>query len=211
MRLLNNFIDKIPENSLKEYREFLRLYHYQQTIDIDRKLSVLASHNQELLITSYLKDKVTSYVRSGTTTSVFRVGDEVLKLSLKKHEPDTERELFLIAPTNLQVIYDQEEKPILYIEKQPYLSRQYHGQEMTSRDVINFMEELDRQGFEVTDPHCISGSFDNFGFLNDYHEANITGFQSVEDLPNWFKERPIVLYDVDLIYRKGVEKKKTFS
>lgn len=53
--------------------------------------------------------------------------------------------------------------------------------------------------------HCLEKNFNNFGFLKDYHDANTTGFKSAEDLPEWFKERPIVLYDVDLVYRKNAE------
>lgn len=209
MRFFDHFVDRISEDSLSEYRDFLKLYQYQKNRDIDRKLTILVNHNKELLITDFIKGRETSYISSGTTTSVFRVGDQVLKLSLQKHEPNTERDTFLIAPTELQIVYN-DDNPILYIEKQPYLSKTHNGKRMTDADIGYFLEELDRQGFEVTDPHCINGHFDNFGFLEDYHDANITGFASADDLPDWFKERPIVLYDVDLVYCKECKKKKTF-
>ena len=210
MRLLEYFIDKIPINSLEDDRILLNLYQSQSTLDIDRKLTALSKYNGQLAITDYLKNKIISYITSGSTTSVFKVNDEVLKLSLQKHELTTEKDLFLIAPTRLQVIYDTENNPILYVERQSHLSKSYHGKGMTKVDVENFFEELDRQGFQITDPLCLNGNFDNFGFLSDYHDANITGFTSHEELPDWFKERPIVLYDIDLVYRKNVQKKKIF-
>lgn len=211
MRFFDYFVDRVPEDFLDKYRDFLKLYQHQKTRDIDRKLTILVNHDHELLISDFLKEKKTAYIGSGSTTSVFRVGKQILKLSLRKHEPNTERDLFLIAPTELQMVYGNNFSPILYVEKQPYLSKTHNGQEMTKMDIQCFFEELDRQGFELTDPYCINFSFDNFGFLDDYHDANITGFASADDLPEWFKKRPIVLYDVDLVYRKECVKKKTFK
>lgn len=211
MRLFDYFADKIPDYFLSKYGDFLKLYQYQKNRDIDRKLTILVNYDKDLLISDFLRGRETFYMNSGTTTSVFMVDKQVLKLSLRKHEPNTERNLFLIAPTDLQIVCDDSANPILYVEKQSYLSKIHNGQRMTNEDVKCFFEELDRQGFEITDPHCINGNFDNFGFLEDYHEANIAGFASAEDLPEWFKKRPIVLYDVDLVYRKECEKKKTFK
>lgn len=40
---------------------------------------------------------------------------------------------------------------------------------------------------------------DNFGFLKDYKDATLVGVDSYEELPDWFKKRPIVLYDIDMV------------
>jgi len=66
-------------------------------------------------------------------------------------------------------------------------------------DLDNFFEELDKCGLEINDPHCIAREFDNFGFLDDYHEATLVGVNSHEELPEWFKKDPIVLVDRDLV------------
>lgn len=73
---------------------------------------------------------------------------------------------------------------------------------MTEEDISNFMKEIDRQGLVLGDPHCLQHDFVNFCFLEDYHDANLCGASSYEDLPEWFKKRPLVLYDIDMVTRK---------
>ncbi len=38
----------------------------------------------------------------------------------------------------------------------------------------------------------------NLYYLNDYHDADI---DALEELPDWFKENPVVLVDLDLMYK----------
>lgn len=81
---------------------------------------------------------------------------------------------------------------------------------MTDEDIKCFFMELEKQEYVVTNPNCLEKEFSNFCFLKDYHDANTTGFKSAEDLLEWFKERPIVLYDIDLVYKKNAEYVKRF-
>lgn len=70
---------------------------------------------------------------------------------------------------------------------------------MTRKDIKNFLKEAARQGLKINDPLCRDKKNDNFGFLNSYKDASLVGVESHEDLPEWFKKRPIVLYDIDMV------------
>ena len=196
---------------LYQYKELLYLYQKQKALDMDRILTTLINYHQEKGVIDILKNQEIKYLSSGTTTRVFQVGNKVLKFSLKKYEMATEKDLFLIAPTETEIIYDENNAPILIVEIQDYLKKEYNGLSMTDKDIEHFFQELSHQGYILTDPNCLEKNNKNFGFLNDYHDANITGFQSAEDLPERFKKRPIVLYDVDLVYKKDAKKVKRFG
>lgn len=137
----------------------------------------------------------------------FRIGDDkVLKLTSRKHMKDTLTEHFLLAPTKTKIIYNENNEPILYIEKQDYLEKVYNGVAMNDEDLENYFEELRRLNIILHDPHCVKRLYDNFGFLKDYHDATLIGVNSYEELPDWFKRRPLVLYDIDMIRMKEIKK-----
>lgn len=209
MRLFDFFINELDENIKNKYHDIYELYCEQPTLLIDKFISIMLNNNLSDWLNSFIKDKNFSYLTSGSTTSVFKVDNSVLKLSLEKYELDINKNLFLIAPTETKIIY-KSERPILIIEVQKHLERTHNNQEMKKEDIDNFLKGLDELGYEVRDPRCLNKSFCNFGFLEDYHDANLGEFSSHDDLPDWFKERPIVLYDVDLVYRKDDPHKKTF-
>jgi len=211
MSIINYFYDDLPEDITEKYNQFYELYKKMPNNYTNRNLSILINNILGDFLLNLLNDKEISYLSSGSTTQVFRIGDLVLKLSSEKHEINTVRDLFLIAPTTTKIIYDKDNKPILVIEVQKYLEKSYDGKSISTDDVEKFLIELDNLGYVVTDPNCLRKGFDNFGFLDDYHDANLQGFSSYEELPEWFKKRPIVLYDVDLVYKKEYEKKKYFK
>lgn len=211
MEFIEYFYDYLSKETLEKYINIYKLYKTQPTNQTDENLTILLNNNMYELLNDLLKDKEISYLSSGTTTQAFKVGNLVLKLSREKHEINTEKDLFLIVKTATKYIYDTNNNPLLILEIQKYLEKSYNNQKMTLEDINNFFRELDNLGYTLTDPLCCQKSFDNFGFLEDYHDANLVGFNSYEELPEWFKLRPIVLYDVDLVYKKDVEKKKTFN
>lgn len=211
MKIIDCLYNFLSKEILEKYNQIYSFYKLKPGLQIDRILTVILNNNMDDFLLEILKDHVVSYIGSGTTAMVFKVDDLVLKLSLTKHDFNTERDLFLIAPTNTKIIYDKDNNPVLILEIQKYLERSYNDQKMTLLDIEKFLNELDKLGYAVTDPNCLNKKFDNFGFLEDYHDANLGKFNSHEELPDWFKERPIVLYDVDLVYKKGYEKKKTFT
>jgi len=210
MAVLGEFYDRLSEETRKKYSSFYTLYKKQPTAVIDKYITIMINDDNEFL-NSLLKNQEISYITSGSTTHVFRIGDTVLKLTREKHEKNTIKNLFLIAPTDTKIICDERNYPILIVEIQKYLDKTIDGKKMTEEDINKFFDELYKQGYVLTDPHCIDRRFDNFGFLEDYHDANLGKLSSYEEFPDWFKERPIVLYDVDLVYKKDDIKKKTFA
>ena len=94
----------------------------------------------------------------------------------------------------------------MVLEIQDYLSNTCDGIGITNEDIANWNLEMEKLGYVVTDPLCRHFRTDNFGFLKSYKDANIE--EKIIDIPEWFKRRPLVLYDIDLIYRKDDEHKK---
>lgn len=167
--IYSKFLDKILSISNQKVRDSF----------IESSIAKRVSFDMKNIVRSFYRNTTDFDSLSGYSEKSLLNSSTLPKFLLfyaRKHDPDTEKNLFLIAPTDLQIIYDVAVNPILYVEKQSYLSKSHNGKPMTQKDIAWFLEELDRQGFEVTDPHCITGKFDNFGFLNDYHDANITVF-----------------------------------
>lgn len=210
MRMLDFFIESLDKETKDKYKDIYEMYKKQPTMLIDKFISIMLNNNLLDWLTSFIKDKKVLYLTSGSTTSVFKVDNLVLKLSLEKHQININKDLFLIAPTQTKIIYKNNE-PILIIEVQKYLNKVYKNHEMTEEDIEVFFKQLDELGYEARDPRCLNKSFCNFGFLEDYHDANLGKFSSHEELPDTFKKRPMVLYDVDLVYEKDDPSKKTFT
>ena len=62
-------------------------------------------------------------------------------------------------------------------------------------------EDFKKHGYYISDPRCLRFCQDNFVFLDSYKDASKGSYDSVEDFPESFKNCPLVLLDVDLIYR----------
>ncbi len=211
IRFLEALIPYLPKEIAEKYDYLLKII----------KASILPKHCEECLnillanhkgnwIKDYIGDKsvVSFNERMGTTAEVFRVGEkQILKIAQAKHDEESEREHFLLGPTEQLIIKDSLEKPILYVEKQKLFLQTHKGRALNQEDLDHYFEELERCDMEINDPHCHARDFDNFGFLDDYHEATLVGVNSYEELPDWFKERPVVLLDIDLVRKKS--KKET--
>lgn len=200
----------IPKDVLDKYRYLLKLSNASLYREDSEALNILLDHSEEEFIKGYIgNDDVSIFnERMGTTSEVFRIGDKkILKLIYKKYDKDSEREHFLLAPTSLLVI-KEEDKDVLYVEKQKLHSQVYDGVPLNDEDLDNFFEELEKCDLEISDPHCQARDFDNFGFLDDYHEATLVGVNSHEELPEWFKRRPVVLFDIDMVRKKKKEEKR---
>lgn len=231
--LIDNFEELLTYEKDKKYDFLWALYRYLPK-EIKEKYeylirlnnaSILRKHNEECIniLLTYQKEEwiryfignksITSFnERMGTTAEVFKVGDDnILKLALTKHDEDSETEHFLLGPTKQDIIKDENGKPILYVEKQKLHLQEYDGIPLNDEDLDNFFNELDKCDLEINDPHCMARDFHNFGFLNDYHEATLVGVSSHEELPDWFKKRPVVMFDIDMVRKKTVEEKRRFS
>lgn len=209
-----NYIDYISDDIKTKFSKFLEFYKklpYQfGKTKIGEIVTKLYNYDDQINLAKIVGNSDISYLNSGTLSTVYRIDDKVLKLSTEKYSKTTEGNFFMIAPTKINKIIDEDDNTILIVEEQPFLSDTYNGKRIERDDVVLYMQKIEELGYEVTDPHCKNYETDNFGFLKDYHEATLGEYKSLEDLPDWFKEKPIVLLDVDLIYKKENVKKRRF-
>lgn len=203
MNLLDMFKDDIEEGIFLKYKSFLDFYNLHKDKKIDIFITNLINLNEEDKLLPYINDNL-SYLDSGTTTSAYINDNQVLKLTLQKYEPETVRDLFLLAPTEIIKIDNNKNNIHQVIEIQSYLPKKKNGIRVRKREIARFLAELEKLGYYTEDPNNLNLHDDNFGYLSNYHDANITGIESYEDLPKWFKKRPLVLYDIDVIYKKKI-------
>lgn len=201
MNLIDKFYDDIDEDILAKYKPFIDLYNLHKDKSVDVFLTRLINANEEEKLLPYLNDNLT-YLSSGTTTDVYTDGTKVVKLTLEKYCPDTVKDLFLLAPTETIKINTCKKVSSQVIEIQSYLPKKKKGLSISKREIKRFLQELDKFGYYTDDPNNLDLLPDNFGYLDDYHDANLTGFNCYEELPSWFKKRPLVLYDIDKVYKK---------
>ena len=208
MYFIERLKNSLPKDIKEKYDYLFKIYRVSMLpMNTLKSLNIALKHNDEGFIKDYVGNEDVSYIQSGSSSQALKIGeDKVLKFCKLKHMEDTETESFLLAPTKREIIYE-DKKPILYIEEQGYLSKTHNGVCMNDRDLDNFFNELDRQDLVLHDPHCVKRYYDNFGFLNDYHDAQLAGVSSYDELPLWFKLRPIVLFDIDLVRKKRVIKR----
>lgn len=206
-----HFVQKlgyIPNETEEKYREIFRLAEEPMVMtNLDFILSAIINAKEEEFIIDYIKGKNIEYGGMGTTRKALKVGeDRVLKFARHLYSDENVTEHFLLCPNKLKKINTATSAPI-YIEEEPYLSKSHNGQKMTKQDIENFLMEADKQGLVITDPLCLRKENDNFGFLKSYKDATLVGVNSYDELPDWFKERPIVLYDIDCVsYKKELGK-----
>lgn len=204
----------IPKDILDKYAYLLKIANesaYREDMDT---LNTLLKHREEGFIKDFIGDEeVASFnERKGSTGEVFKIGkNRILKLLRWKYDKDSETEHFLLAPTKQLIIQDENCSPVLYVEKQKLHKQEHNGVPLNNEDLDNFFAELDRCDLELNDPHCKDYDFDNFGFLDDYHEATLVGVSSYDELPEWFKKRPVVLFDIDMVRKKNKQKERKLS
>ncbi len=201
MGFLENLKYDLPEEIEEKYRYLLKLFFASNVpMETCGRLNILLEYQQEDFIKEYIGDNDVSFIKAGSAAQAFKIGeDKVLKLSKIKHTWDSIYEHFLLAPTVRNVIRNSSGRPCLYVEKQNYLLQEYNGIPINSEDFDHYFEELERQKLRIYDPHCVRRYTDNFGFLKDYHDATLVGVTDHEELPDWFKKRPMVLLDIDMV------------
>lgn len=172
----------------------------------DYYLKILYEHNLAEKLASYVdkylslsqSQKVT-FLNKGTTASVYRLGDYIIKLVKDKwsYEDIICPNLYLILK-NLEEIYIRNDLGYIVsgIEVQPFLTRKAQGLPIEVYDF--FHTELSRLGYYYNDRLISEEWGDNCFLLNSYKDAN---HPNPEELPAIFKEYPIVLVDHDRIYR----------
>ncbi len=145
------------------------------------------------------KSKETCYVNSGATLSCYRIGDYVIKLVKTKwsYEDLICPNLYLITKNYEEdYIRDKEGIVLAGLEVQKYLTRP--ATDVPYRILTSFRKELNRLGYYSKDSFIKGVCGDNCMLLDTYLDADT---QDHENLPDWFKEYPMVLVDRDDIYK----------
>ncbi len=147
---------------------------------------------------SLSQSQIVEPLQIGSTASPYRLGDYVIKLvNLKwSYEKIICPDLYLILK-NLEEDYIRNKKGYVLagLEVQPYLQRS--AKEVPEYVLTNFRQELEKNGYLLSDTLVGGVNGDNCLLLNSYQEANCNNEQ---ELPVWFKEYPMVLVDRDLIF-----------
>ena len=148
---------------------------------------------------SLSKKKDFRFLAEGSTTSCYKIGDFVFKLNRFKwsYEEELCPNLYLILK-NLEEHYIRDDKGCIVagIEVQKYLSRR--DIIITDEHIKWFEQELRRLGYYVNDSLVYGSKGDNCLLLDSYMDAN---HPNPEELPDIFKEVPLVLVDHDMIYK----------
>jgi len=201
IRIYQNFSSNIARELLEDYKRHLA-YFYRKG-KLDNKLNTIdlygLGRKLEKYVDKYLSlSKTTehSYIKSGSTSSVYHIGDFVFKLDESKwsYEDIICPDLYIILP-NLEEDFIRDEHGIIItgIEVQKYLSRD--ARNIPNKVIDLYREELRQLGYYTTDSLMYGPCGDNCRLLDSYLEAGNP------NPPDWFKEYPLVLVDRDRVYK----------
>ena len=144
------------------------------------------------------RSKVIEAIKGGSTSEVLRIGDYVLKLFYFKWSYEK-----IICPNFYFIVKNLEEDYVRdkngYIcaglEIQPYLKRSAWN---IDKKYFSALEEaIKNAGYFYNDRFLSKEWGDNVRLLDSYLDADIS---DPENVPEWFKEMPLVLIDRDRIY-----------
>lgn len=147
---------------------------------------------------SLSKDETCEYLNKGTTATVYRIGDFVLKLVSTKwsYEEIICPNLYFIIK-NLEETYIRNDRGIVQagLEVEQYLKKDVSAVPRYIFDCI--IEAIEKSGFIWTERYRSGAWFENCRVLNSYLDADCNKHRY---LPDWFKEYPVVIVDRDRFY-----------
>jgi hypothetical protein len=155
------------------------------------------------------KRKDYEHIGKGSTGDCYRIGDYVFKLFSTKWSYED-----VICPNSFLIVKDYEEDycrdergiVIAGLEVQKYLP--LSARDIDKKYFTMFLQELDKQGYFMTDTLINGTCGDNTRLLDSYQDADC---YNPEMLPDWFKKCPLVLVDRDRVYEKGKGRIKQLS
>lgn len=218
MELLTKLRESLDSKVTDEYNKLIELFNMidSKGFDCHQIFSNILNYNilgyLESLIEEYLDKSITrdiTYLTHGTTTYVFRVGDYVLKIGNNRFCAECPEHFRIIRNVERKVVLDKKNNPAFFIEVQKYIDRS--NTVITEEMIYQLFVDLKKSGIELTDPIALDYRNDNFALLSDYREANVSDSSSYDGLPSEFKENPLVVIDVDLIYTRTTDNKKYFQ
>ena len=86
MELYNIFSDKVSIDEIEEYKDLYKFYQVYSSSDVDQVLTALINRNDYIFLNDIIVDSEIKFVGTGTTTTVYRVKDKVIKFTKNKHE-----------------------------------------------------------------------------------------------------------------------------
>lgn len=203
-QIYSNYSEYISKDMLKAFYEKIKYFKKGDHFDplmVDVYWEGLGK-KLEKYVDKYLslsQDTSTEYIRTGSTSSCYRVGDYVIKLCRTKwsYEDIICPNLYLILD-NLEEEFIRDKNNIIVsgIEVQKYLKRS--AKEVPNSVIQFFYEELRRLGYYITDSLINGSCGDNCRLLDSYLDANVFDHSK---LPDIFKEYPMVLVDRDRVYQ----------
>ena len=206
--IYRSFSKNVSKELMDDFYNKVKYFKNDKTLKENWTLNTVYFHGLgtilEECVDKYLElseDKTYEYLTSGSMSSCYRIGDYVFKLCKQKwsYEDIICPDLYIILK-NLEEYFSRNEKGVVNagIEIQKYLTRSAKSVESEYFQKLN--SELGRLGYFYTD-NLIGGKCgDNCMLLDSYKDADC---DNPEDLPDWFKEVPLVIVDRDRIYEKG--------
>lgn len=150
----------------------------------------------KLLIQNLLKQEAVSDFscigEKSWSNLVFKIGNKVLKIGWIRNNPNCDDHYRVIKPELYEIIDDENNEPILYIEIQPFLSQT----NIETKDIEDFYCDINSDGYIYIDPKGKCNS--NFGILNENFSL-----ESNDNISESFRKKPLVLIDRDCLWRKN--------
>lgn len=219
---LESNIDLYYKTTNSYYLNLFKKYEKEISEQLTRKLKNLISIygtekytnkrilNSELLpilyewTTKYLdlsECKRYKFLNGGSTAACYIIGDYVFKFINFKWSYEK-----IICPRLYLILKNEEEKYIrnsdgvveLGLEVQKYLTKPATN---IDPNIFNMWKnELDKSGYVLNDTLINGECGTNAYLLDSYLEADT---KNPENLPDWFKQTPLVLIDRDRVYKKN--------
>lgn len=204
MEMMTSNPELFSKETLKYYAPFIRIYHLATTFpsrEIDFIFSTLINNKSESELLTAIKNNMQNneitYLDSGNTSFVLKIGNKVLKLGTDRYVWHVEP-FFGIIPSTKQILTNATGENIGMIEWQDFIETE--SAEINEDLIYKLMLEFKKAGLEICDPRCLHFKKDNFGILKSYQSADT---KDPKSLPEWFKKTPLVLLDSDLVIKMG--------
>ena len=203
LTLFKKYENKINEQLTYKLRYLINLYGKEKYINQRILNSELLPLLYEWTI-KYLdlsKSREYRFISSGSSANCYQIGDYVVKfINFKWSYED------IICPNLYLILKNEEEKYIrdnkgivkLGLEVQKYLGKS--ASNVNSKVLDMWREELSKNGYILNDTLINGSSGTNAYLLDSYLDADT---KNHKNLPDWFKENPLVLIDRDRVYKKG--------
>lgn len=208
LEAMDKYKDLIPQEDYLKLAQIIEMFKFQ----IERLEEIFKKGLGDDFIhmlkkySSISEDSTIEYNNgNGSVTDMFNVGDFSIKFISGVHHffsiEERYHPCFLVNKVVEEKIYYDEDGNLLGIlQVGQRLFRSVKDKNLQKL----FEDELAKLGYFVYD---VLIEKDNLYYLNDYHDADTF---DPETLPEWFKENPVVLVDLDLMFkleqREEVEK-----